>query len=84
MTGHIDPKRLRTLNGRYSSLCNLCGDAVYSLWIDDADPEGKCVEGVVRVTDCQQAMGMARTRAGVPVVGGGENQRINGAESVPE
>ena len=36
MTGDIDPKRLRTLNGRYSSLCNRCGDPVYSLWIDDA------------------------------------------------
>ena len=58
---NIAPRR--TLNGKFDARCRLCGEAIYVLWISDEDPEGRCVEGAAVVTECCQAMSVARERA---------------------
>lgn len=62
----------KTLNGKFSAACPLCGDPnAYCLWVDDAAPEGcaqpfdakgRIIE-VKTVADCHFAMSKAKQQA---------------------
>jgi len=62
----------KTLNGKFSAACPLCGDpSAYALWVDDRAPEG-CGQSfdkngrpieVKTVADCHFAMAKAAQQA---------------------
>lgn len=53
----------RTLNGKFDAYCRVCWNAVYVLWIDKEDHEGKCLDGHTKATDCPEAMARAKLQA---------------------
>ena len=52
------PER-KTAHG-HDAYCHVCWNAVFALWIEAQDPEGKCPHGHVAAHDCPDAMGRAR------------------------
>jgi hypothetical protein len=55
----------KTLNGKFDAHCHTCWNPVYSGWINDTDPAGRCPLGHTRADQCPDAMGRAATSAAV-------------------
>jgi hypothetical protein len=58
-------KPLKTLNQKFDARCHVCWNAVYTLWIDDCDPQGKCPLGHKAAHLCPDAVGRAQDTAGL-------------------
>ena len=56
-------KLLKTLNRKFDARCHVCWNAVYTLWIDDCDPAGKCPLGHTLAHLCPDAMNRAQDAA---------------------
>lgn len=63
MEKDIPDRRTLKDHGPYSAYCKVCWRAVYSLWIDEASPEGRCIDGHSQASDCPDALSQAEFSA---------------------